>query len=264
MKKQTSNLGGKVVAKTKEKQPLTKKNKIIILVLSIVIALGVIAGVVMGILYGVGAFEKKVPTLHEKDAANGFKRYYVTGGTYPGTYAVMTINDGEKDYEIEILLMKDLAPITVNNFIQYVEEGFYDGTVIHRIVPDTYTFQGGGKTYQNGKYVSKSGTHDAIKGEFLKNLTAEPEDKYAYNILSHFAGTISMARTNNVNSATSEFFISWNNYPAWDGNYAAFGFIVDVEDVLAIKKMGETAQTDEDEQPKSPITITKIEIKEVE
>lgn len=248
----------------------SKKQKAVVVCLLCVIALALAAGAVVLSLYLTGAFEKETAALKVRDADNGFKKYYVTGGTYPGTYAVMTLTDGEKEYEIEILLMKDYAPITVNNFIQYVEDGFYDGTVIHRIVPDTYTFQGGGYTYDNGSYVRKVTTKDAIKGEFRNNTSG----KYDYNIISHFAGSISMARqgasassTKTVkegayNSATSEFFISWNNYPAWDGDYAAFGFIVDSEDVRAIQAIALNANL-EDERPETPITVTKMIIKNI-
>lgn len=252
------------------KKEITKQQKIIIICLAIVIALAIIAGVVVLSLYLTGTFEKEQATLKTRDADNGFKKYYVTGGTVEGTYAVMTLNDGEKDYEIEILLLPEYAPKTVNNFIQYAEEEFYDGTVIHRIVPENYTFQGGGYTYTDGKYNKKPSTHDAIVGEFRNNTSGD----YSKNTISHFAGTISMARqgaqstaTKTVkeaayNSATSEFFISWNNAPMWDGDYAAFGFIVDSEDVRAIKTIAENAKLT-DEKPDSPITITQIRIKKL-
>lgn len=257
-KKAQKDLGGKIV--TPPKKTISKKEKIIIRILIAVIALGVVAGIVVGALYGAGVFEKETPTLQVKDAEKGFKKYYVSGGTLPGLYAVMTINDGQKDYDLEILLMKDLAPITVNNFIRYAEDGFYNGTAFHRIVPSTYTFQGGGFTYENGTYTQKTATYDAIRGEFASNPTGE----YDYNVLSHFAGTISMARANDKNSATSQFFFSWASFPGWDGDYAAFGFLVNKEDVLTLKRLGENAQTNENDQPISPITITKVEIKEIQ
>ena len=265
-------------AKTAETAPgvqpekkFTKKQKTIVICLVVVIALALVAGVVVVSLYATGAFEKEGATLHSRDVDNGFKKYFVTGGTYPGTYAVMTLNDGEKDYVIEILLMPEYAPKTVNNFIQYAEEGFYEGTVIHRIVPDTYTFQGGGYTYADGKYSKKTATHDAIVGEIKNNTSGN----YEKNTISHFAGSISMARQGAnassskqtkdaaYNSATSEFFLSWKNYPSWDGDYAAFGFIVDSEDVQAIKTLGETTEIDESGYPLSALTITKVEIKVV-
>lgn len=238
--------------------PLTKKQKSIVAAIIAVTVIAVIAGITVLGLYLNGTFEKEEPQLWTRDADNGFKKHYVTGGTYPGTYAIMTVNDGKDDYFLEFLLMPEYAPITVNNFILYAEEGFYDGTVIHRIVPSTYTFQGGGYTYDdtNG-YVEKDATRDAIDGEFQSNPTGD----YSYNKLSHFAGTISMARSSNKNSATSQFFISWANYPEWDGDYAAFGFLVDPADVEIVKRLGTETKTDSNGYPKNPITITKVEIK---
>ena len=72
-----------------------------------------------------------------------------------------------------------------------------------------------------------------------------------------------MARTTNKNSATSEFFISWENYPTWDGDYAAFGFLVDNADVQAVKNMALNAKLNSNGQPRKPITITKVEIKDL-
>lgn len=265
--------GATAVAQEKEptaKKTFTNKQKIIVICLCVVLALALVAGIVVVSLYATGAFEKEGAALRVRDADNGFKKYYVTGEGYPGTYAVMTLNDGEKDYEIEILLLAEYAPKTVNNFIQYAEENFYDGTVIHRIVPGTYTFQGGGYVYQDSSYTKKVATHDPVVGEFRNNTSGN----YSYNTISHFAGSISMARQGAAasstkavkesayNSATSEFFISWNNYPTWDGDYAAFGFIVDNEDVRAIKEIAEKAEL-EDERPTSPITVTKVTIKSI-
>lgn len=243
------------------KKEFTKKEKRIITAIIAVIVAAVIAAVTVVGLYFGGVFdEEETAYLRTRDADKGFKKHYVTGGVYPGTYAIMTINDGTDDYVLEFLLMPEYAPITVNNFILYAEEGFYEGTVIHRIVTSSYTFQGGGYTYDaESGYTAKKATRDAINGEFASNPTGD----YSYNKLSHFAGTISMARTTNKNSATSEFFISWENYPTWDGDYAAFGFLVDNADVRTVKKIALAAQTDTNGRPKKPITITKVEIKDL-
>ena len=247
------------MARTTKKE-FTKKEKRIITAIIAIIVIAVIAAVTVVGLYFGGVFEEEeIATLRTRDADKGFKKHYISGnGVYPGTYAAMTITDGEKEYVLEFLLMEEYAPITVENFIAYAEEGFYDGTVIHRIVTSTYTFQGGGYTYdEEGKYVEKKATRDPIKGEFSSNPTGD----YSYNKLSHFAGTISMARTNNKNSATSEVFISWKNYPGWDGDYAAFGFLVDNADVQAVKEIALAAQTNSNDRPNKPITVTKVEIK---
>ena len=269
-------LGGQVVKAENTQSSIAKKQKITIISLIAVGVLAIIAGIVVLSLYMAGKFDKTSVSdsaIKTKSAGNGYDMYYVTDKNAPGVYAVMTINDGERDYEIEILLMKDIAPITVNNFITYAEEGFYNETAIHRIVQGTYTFQGGGYVYneQTHGYTLKTATHDAIAGEFKNNTSGD----YSYNKISHFAGSISMARSgassnatkaqieSAYNSATSQFFISWNNYQGWDGDYAAFGFIVDSEDVKAIKEIGMNADPDSSDKPSSPIIVKSVTIKEI-
>lgn len=213
-------------------------------------------------LYFAGAFTKAAPMLCSRDADGGFEKRYVVGGTYPGTYAFITINDGERDYRLETLLLEEYAPLTVANFKRYVDCGFYVGTAFHRIVVENSTFQGGGFTYSDGEYEAKPSPFAPIKGEFREN-----GEEYARNKLSHFAGTISMARTSDMDSATGGFFFSWDDAPGWDGKYAAFGFLVEREDIETIRRLGESAELNEDagkeERPLNPITITKAEIREV-
>ena len=266
------DLGGTVVKTEKAEKKITKKQKTIIIVLSAALAALLVAGIViLSLALTVGLGNKSdTGVLRTRDVGNGFKKFYVEGGTYPGLYAVMTIQAGEEERDVEILLLPEYAPITVNNFIQYVNEDFYDGTVFHRIVDGTTAFQGGGYTYEADEegtysYKVKTATHDAIKGEF-KNGTGD----YAYNIISHFAGTISMARANDKNSATSGFFFIWDKCTSYDGDYAAFGFIVDPEDVRFVRSVAsaakETATTSSDGSfvnPKPPITVTKVEIKDL-
>ena len=263
------DLGGMVVKTEKTEKKITKKQKTIIIVLSAAVAALLIAGIViLSLALTVGLGKKSEDgVLRMRDVGNGFKKFYVEGGTYPGLYAVMTIQSGEVERDVEILLLPEYAPITVNNFIQYVNEGFYDGTVFHRIVDGSTAFQGGGYTYEANdegvySYKAKTGMHDAIKGEF-KNGTGD----YAYNIISHFAGTISMARANDKNSATSGFFFIWDKCTSYDGDYAAFGFIVDPDDVAFIKSEAlaakATATTSSDGSyinPNPAITVTKVEI----
>lgn len=239
----------------KNKKPINKK---VLLSVAIVAAAIIIACIVVLSLWRAGAFEKEEAVLYTHDVQGGFKEYYIEGENYPGTYAVMTVTDGTNTVEAEIYLLENLAPITVDNFISYAKEGFYDGTAIHRIVDSTYTFQGGSYVYSEERYIKKENDKNAIVGEFKNNISGD----YDYNRISHFAGSISMARTSVENSATSGFFISWEDYSKWDGDYAAFGFIVDKEDIEAIKEMATKVEKDADGFPDSPITVTKIEIVE--
>lgn len=115
-----------------------------------------------------------------------------------------------KDYGIISLeLYADIAPITVSNFAKLVNENFYNGLTFHRII-DGFMIQGG-DPLGNGT----GGSNEKIKGEFLRNGVQ--------NNISHLRGTISMARANDFNSASSQFFIMQEDTPSLDGLYAAFG-----------------------------------------
>ena len=125
------------------------------------------------------------------------------------------------------LFAKD-APVTVANFLQYVDDGFFDGTIFHRIVPG-FVIQGGGLTAD----FSQKDTRDPIKNE-------------ADNGVRNQRGTLSMARTNDINSATSQFFVNLTDNDFLDhrpGNYgyAVFGRVtqgMDVVDKIAKVKTG--------------------------
>lgn len=115
-----------------------------------------------------------------------------------------------KDYgTIALELDADVAPITVENFAQLVNEGFYNGLTFHRIISG-FMIQGGDP---NGN--GTGGSDENIKGEFAQNGVK--------NTLSHTRGVISMARSMAYNSASSQFFIMHKDYTGLDGAYAAFG-----------------------------------------
>ena len=119
-----------------------------------------------------------------------------------------------KDYGIISLeLYADIAPITVSNFAKLVNENFYNGLTFHRII-DGFMIQGG-DPLGNGT----GGSNEKIKGEFLRNGVQ--------NNISHLRGTISMARANDFNSASSQFFIMQEDTPSLDELYAAFGKVTD-------------------------------------
>lgn len=110
------------------------------------------------------------------------------------------------------------APITVNNFIKLAEEGFYDGLTFHRIISG-FMIQGG-DPLGNGT----GGSQETIKGEFAENKVN--------NTLSHTRGAISMARSNDYNSARSQFFIVHEDSTFLDSKYAAFGYVTDGMDIV--------------------------------
>ena len=131
-------------------------------------------------------------------------------------YITMTI----KDYgEIKLLLDATTAPETVKNFLKLINEGFYDGLTFHRVI-DEFMIQGGDPNADgSGDYKDASGNKVTIKGEFSNNNHE--------NDIKHIRGVISMARGSDKNSASCQFFIC-NATADWlDGDYAAFGYVID-------------------------------------
>ena len=120
-------------------------------------------------------------------------------------------------------LYPDVAPTSVENFVKLINENFFDGLIFHRVI-EGFMIQGGGydETLYEGNFNSKE--TDAIKGEFASNGVK--------NDLKHTRGVLSMARTQDPNSASSQFFIMHKESPHLDGEYAAFGKITEGLDVV--------------------------------
>lgn len=154
---------------------------------------------------------------------------------------------------VTVELYPDEAPITVENFLTYVREGFYKGTVIHR-VEKGLVVQGGGYVIKNNAYTAKDATHPPIKGEFAANGVE--------NHVSHTAGAISMARTYVADSATSQFFFCPADYTGWDGNYAAFGHVVDEESLAAIVRLSRYETISGTTYPATAIVIRSVAVVE--
>ena len=126
---------------------------------------------------------------------------------------------------IDIELYEDKAPITCANFKKLVERGFYDGLIFHRVIAG-FMIQGGDPTG-----TGCGGSEENIKGEFLANGVK--------NDISHVRGVISMARSQSMNSASSQFFIMHADGKFLDGQYAAFGKVVSgievVDEIAGVK-----------------------------
>ena len=147
-----------------------------------------------------------------------------------------------QDYgDINVELDADVAPITVTNFINLANDGFYDGLTFHRIIKG-FMIQGG-DPLGNGT----GGSDNKIKGEFSNNGIE--------NNLSHTRGAISMARSSNNDSASSQFFIMQKDTTSLDGQYAAFGTVTSGMDIVdkICKDCTDTNQngviTDKSKQP---------------
>ena len=124
-----------------------------------------------------------------------------------------------KDYgKIVVELYPDVAPITVANFKKLVSENFYDGLIFHRVI-EGFMIQGG--AYTDDYQYREAAT---IKGEFSSNGIP--------NTINHTRGVISMARSDNMDSANSQFFIMQETKPHLDGNYAAFGMVIEGIEVV--------------------------------
>ena len=128
-----------------------------------------------------------------------------------------------RDYgTVKMELYPDVAPKTVENFVSLAKEGFYDGKFFHRII-DGFMIQGG---------ADFEGKVEKIEGEFASNGFE--------NNLKHTEGVISMARANDPNSASSQFFIMVGDAPWLDGEYAAFGKVTEGLDI--VKKIAKDAR----------------------
>ena len=160
---------------------------------------------------------------------------------------MVTIKTNYGDIKVE--LFHDAAPETVKNFLQYVDDGFYNDTIFHRIIDD-FMIQGGG-----------------FDSKFEQKKTREPIVNEADNRLSHDAGTIAMARTMMVHSATSQFFINvkdnhFLNYrdrsPQGFG-YCVFGKVVEGLDIVnKIKKVKTSTRGFHNDVPEENVVIREV------
>ena len=147
----------------------------------------------------------------------------------------------ENGKEIKIELYPDVAPATVENFVNLVKDGFYDGLIFHRVIPG-FMIQGGCP-----QGTGMGGPGHTIKGEFAANGVK--------NDLRHTRGVLSMARSGNPNSAGSQFFIMHADAPHLDGQFAAFGKVIegmDVVDEIA------AVPTDYSDRPKKVQRMAKV------
>lgn len=185
-----------------------------------------------------GAAEEDVPQHVADDDSPTAMDNNGSGGDFP----VVTI-EMENGAKIEIELYPDVAPNTVNNFVSLVRQGFYDGTIFHRVIPG-FMIQGGDPTG-----TGTGGPGYAIKGEFRAN--GFPND------LKHTRGVVSMARTSLPDSAGSQFFIMVADAPHLDGQYAAFGKVVSgMEEVDRIVSVPRNAQDrPHEEQRMAKVTV---------
>lgn len=152
---------------------------------------------------------------------------------------------------IELELDADKAPVTVKNFVNYVNKGFYEGTIFHRVIPG-FMIQGGG-----------------FSADMQQKNTDAPIQCESKNGLKNTKGAIAMARTSDPHSATAQFFINVKDnanldYPSFDGwGYAVFGKVTKGQDVAdAIVGVPTTRKGPLSDVPAEPITIKKVTIQD--
>lgn len=149
----------------------------------------------------------------------------------------------ENDKKIVIELEPKTAPNTVANFISLVEDGFYDGLIFHRVIPG-FMVQGG-----DPDGTGMGGPDYSINGEFSSNDFE--------NTLTHERGVLSMARTQDPNSAGSQFFIMTESATHLDGDYAAFGQVIEgmdvIDEIVAVER-------DASDKPKQDQKMKKVEV----
>lgn len=162
-------------------------------------------------------------------------------------YVKMQTSDGD----IFLELNPEKAPKTVANFVQYVKDGHYDGTILHRVIPG-FVAQGGGFT-----------------PDFKEKPTREPVENESKNGLSNLRGTIAMARTNEPHSATAQWYINLADNPRLDGKDYKFGYTVFGRVVEGMAVLDEIARIPtgpagpfQSDVPFRPVVVEKAEVLE--
>lgn len=194
-------------------KPAEQKKKIMTMIASITSVVCLCAVVGLAFMFGPG--KKGNAAVNGSESAG------------EGCYADIDIKD---QGVITVKLDREAAPITTENFINLAKSGFYDGLTFHRIM-DGFMMQGG-----DPEGTGMGGSKDTIVGEFSKNGYDNP--------LSHTRGAISMARSNDYDSASSQFFIVHQDSKFLDGEYAVFGYVTEGMDI--VDKICESAEPTDD------------------
>lgn len=201
------------------------------------IALAVVAVAVFGIVFAV----QNTPAAPTEQGTTQQE----TPVAYEPNGAIPTATIEIADYgTIVAELYPEVAPITVANFVELAQSGYYDGLTFHRVIQD-FMIQGG-----DPEGTGAGGPGYAITGEFAQNGHEGPT-------LSHEVGVLSMARTQDPNSAGSQFFIVSGQASHLDGQYASFGKVVDGLDIV---EAIQTVKTNQKDAPETPVVISKVTI----
>lgn len=205
------------------------------------VMIGIALLLIVGIGMGYNLMTRDVEEDVNTDVENSFDPELEAGPSDVMTNPVVTIafEDGN---EVVVELYPEVAPNTVNNFVALAQDGFYDGLTFHRIIKD-FMVQGG-----DPEGTGMGGPGYTIDGEFTGNGFE--------NNLSHTAGVVSMARTNQPNTAGSQFFIVHGDASFLDGQYAAFGKVVSGYEHINRIAQVETGSMDKPVEPVIMASVT--------
>lgn len=195
----------------------------------------------VGMLAGCGSGGSK--TSSSSSDSKGESGTFAFDGEVPddGPAVKFTMSDGGT---FTIVCAPEYAPKTVENFLNLVKSGFYDGLTFHRVL-DGFVAQGGDP---NGD--GTGGSDETIPGEFALN-------GFTDNTLPHLRGSVAMARATDPDSASSQFYICYEDLPNLDGNYAVFGKVTEGMDVVDTFL---NVSRDSQGMPETPIVIEKAEV----
>lgn len=230
-----------MAAKTKKNQKEQKKKKQLIIAGAVVLCFCIVAGLIAVFMIPKEEEGNNAPGTEDMDAAAKNEGNQASGDCY----ADIEIQDYGT---VTIQLDQDAAPITTENFIKLAESGFYNGLTFHRIM-EGFMMQGG-----DPEGTGMGGSDETIVGEFSAN---------GYdNDLSHTRGAVSMARSNDYDSASSQFFIVHQDSTFLDGQYAVFGYVTEgIEVVDAVCEAAEPTDDNGTIPPEQQPVITEIRIR---
>lgn len=234
----------------KAKELKRKQNRIMILIIAVAVLIaGAVAAVVLLIP---NSTEIPAVSMDDLDFTEANIDDYIVSGAKTDHVLINVSytnkNGEEKTGNILVRLFDEVAPNTVENFKDLVHKGFYTKSTFHRIVKD---------------FMIQGGAQDNAASKDLKPITGEFTANGFTNNLLHKRGVISMARSNDPNSATSDFFIMHKDSTSLDGKYASFGYVVAgmniVDEIAEVEVKANPGRNNEVSDPVNAVTINSIQ-----
>ena len=241
------------MAKKNQKQQENKKKQAVILSVIALVVFLIVLGVAVADAVSSGKDAESTTETAIENTDNGNAKTAEEAASAATDFETTHYADIEvADYgTITVALAGNVAPLTVENFVSLAESGFYDGLTFHRIM-EGFMMQGGDPTG-----TGMGGSEETIKGEFSQNGVENP--------ITHVRGAISMARSNEMDSASSQFFIVHEDSTFLDGAYAAFGYVTEgMEVVDAVCSAAQPTDNNGTIPAEAQPVITSVTIREAE